>query len=233
MIPFLIFMYIKKHGKKTWAKAGLLVRTLFTASFSLVYIGILLLLLSLIPKLSKSQTRQMHYTILQGDDKVGWLSLESDINGNRSTMNLISEVKTRILFLINVSTKESSTYENGKLIHSTLFRKNNGSVKLNKQTKFAGGKYEVVENGAKETLSHSFIGLNLLSLYFKEPVGIDMVYCDNHECFIKIIKMNDGGYKIKFPDGNSNCYYYSGGICTKIKIQHSFYSAIIIQSPKS
>ena len=170
---------------------------------------------------------------MQGGKNIGWLKLEKNINGNNASLSLISEVKTRVIFLINVCTKETSTFENGKLLHSTQFRKTNGSIKLNKQTKFTAGKYEVLKNGEKQCLGFPFIGTNLLSLYFQEPVGIDMLYCDNHECFVKIIKTEDGGYKVKFPDGNSNCYYYSGGICTKIKIEHTFYSATIIHSPKN
>ncbi|HSN61051.1 MAG TPA: DUF6134 family protein [Ferruginibacter sp.] len=170
---------------------------------------------------------------MKGADNIGWLKLEKNMEGNRSSFVLTSEVKTRIIFLINVSSKETAIFENGQLLFSSQFRKANGSTKLNKQTKLVGDKYEVVENGGKESLDHSFIGINLLSLYFREPKDIDQVYSDNHECFIKIIKTNDGGYKVKLPDGNSNCYYYKDGICTKIKIEHTFFSANIILSSKN
>ncbi len=232
MIPFMIYMYLRKHGKHAFAKAGTRVKVFINANLSFTMIGIIIIILSLIPKLSKSQTRKINYTILQGDDNIGWLTLESITEGNKSTLHLISEVKTRLIFMINVLTKETSTFENDKLIYSNLFRKNNGTIKLNKETKYTGEHYEVTENGEKESLGFSYIGNNLLSLYFKEPVGIDRLYCDNHECFIRIAKMADGGYKVKFPDGNSNCYYYHEGICTKIKIEHTFYSATIIYSPK-
>ena len=121
--------------------------------------------------------------------------------------------------------------ENGKLVYSSQFRKTNGSTKLDKQTRLVAEKYEVLKNGETENLPISFISTNLLSLYFQEPVGINLVYCDNHESFAKIIKTDDGGYKVKFPDGNSNCFYYSGGVCSKIKISHTFYSAEIILKP--
>ncbi len=206
---------------------------LFTKCFPSLYTGLLILMLLLLPKLSRSQSRQINYSITKGGDHIGWLNIDENRNGNRTTLQLTSEIKTRIIVPINVYTNESSTYENGQLIFSSISRKTNGNTKLNKQTKWMDDKYEVVENGGKENLHHAFIGINLLSLYLMEPKDIDEVYSDNHECFIKIIKTNDGGYKLKFPDGNSNCYYYKDGICMKIKIVHKFYSANIILSSKN
>ncbi len=228
MITFLIYIFLKKYSKQSWANTGLQISKFLSSRFHIIFVSLLIILLSLIPILSKSQNRQLNYKIIQGGDDIGWLRLEKNIAGNTSNLLLISEIKIRILFLITVSAKESSTFENGKLIYSSQFRKINGNTKLDKQTRLVADKYEVLENGEKENLTTSFIGTNLLSLYFQEPIGINFVYCDNHECFTKIIKTDDGGYKVKFPDGNSNSFYYSGGICTKIKISHTFYSAEII-----
>jgi hypothetical protein len=48
-----------------------------------------------------------------------------------------------------------------------------------------------------------------------------------------VTKTADGGYKMKFPNGNTNCYYYKDGVCIKIKIEHTFYSAEIIINPQN
>ena len=130
--------------------------------------------------------------------------------------------------MINVSAYENCTFQNGQLIYSSQFRKTNGTIKLNKKTRFVADKYEVLEKEEKGTLSFTYIGANLLSMYFQEPVEINAVYCETHQCFIPITKTADGGYKIKFPDGNSNSFYYTKGACTKIKISHTFYSAVIL-----
>ena len=230
MLTFLIYIFLKKYGTTSWTGIVLAIRKFLNARFHIIFVGLLILLL-LIPIISKTQNLQLNYKIVQGGDDIGWLRLEKNITANRSNLLLVSEIKTRFIFLITVSAKETATFENGKLIYSSQFRKTNGDTKLDKQTKFVAEKYEVFKNGEKENIPVHFIGTNLLSLYFKEPVGISLVYCDNYECFVKIIKINDGGYKVKFPDGNSNCYYYSGGVCSKIKISHTFYSAEIILKP--
>jgi hypothetical protein len=229
MLPFLIYIFLKKYSKLSLAEKGSLFLKFLSARFHIIFVGIVILIL-LLPKLSRSQNLQLNYKIVQGGDKIGWLRLERNISGTRTDLLLVSELKTRFIFLIEVSAKETSMYENGQLLFSSQYRKTNGTVKLNKQTSRVAGKYVVNNNGEKQPLAIAYIAANLLSLYFQEPFIINSVYCDKHECFIKIVKTDDGGYKVEFPDGNSNTFYYSEGICTKVKISHTFYTAEIIKT---
>lgn len=231
MVPFLIYIFLKKYRNQNRAGTGVHIRKFLSAHFHIIFVSLLVILLFLIPILSKAQNLQLNYKIIQGGDDIGWMRLEKNIIGSRSTLLLISEIKTRFIFQINVSAKETSTYENGKLVYSSQFRKTNGDTKLDKQTRLVADKYEVQENGEKEKLYIPLISTNLLCLYFQEPINIYWVYCDNHKTYSKITKTDDGGYKIKFPDGNSNIFYYSKGVCTKIQINHTFYSAEIILKP--
>jgi len=175
-----------------------------------------------------AQNTQLKYKIIQGSDTIGWMQLDKTVLDNKLDMSLISEIKTQAIFDIKVYSKELSMYENGKLLYSSQFRKTNGNIKVDKQTRFVTNKYIIAENGKTKDLAIASITTNLLSLYFNEPVGITTVFCDNHECFVNLTKTADGGYKVKFPNGDNNCYYYSAGICNKIKISHTFYSAQII-----
>ncbi len=231
MIPFLIYLLVKKYGKQYWPGQGLQISKSLATRLQIILVSVIILLLTLIPVLSRSQSRLSNYRIIRGMDDIGWLRLEKKIEGSQSTLLLVSEIKTRILFQITVSSKESSVFENSKLIYSSQFRQTNGTTKLDKETRLVADKYQVLENGEKEDLGIAFIGTNLLSLYFQEPVGIDEVYCDNHQCFTKVTRTDDGGYKVKFPNGDSNCYYYNGGTCILVKVNHTLYSATIILVP--
>ena len=231
MIPLLIYIFSKRYRKPGGAYAGLQISKFLKARFLILFISILVVLFLIIPISSRSQHQQLNYKVIQGGNQVGWMRLEKTTTGNQSSLLLVSEIKALIILFINVSAKESSFFNNGQLIYSSQFRTKNGTTKVNKQTRFVDNKYEVLENGEKLSLNYHFIGTNLLSLYFIEPIGINFVYCDKQEAFVQIKKTGDGGYKIKFPDGNSNCFYYSGGICTKIKVNTSFYSADIILNP--
>ncbi len=233
MITILLYMLIKKYGKGAAAKAVGKIRQLATRYFPLGFTGLTAMLLSLIPLSTRSQNVELKYKVSQGGDEIGWLSIAKHLEGNKLTISLTSEIKTRIIFLIAVHTKESSSFENGQLLYSSVFRKTNGNTKVNKQTALNGEAYEVVKNGERSKLPFSYIGKNLLSLYLQEPLGIREVYSDNHECFLQIAKTDEGAYRVKFPDGNSNYYYYKDGVCTKIRIEHKFYSANIILLSKN
>lgn len=189
------------------------------------------MLFAFMPLLLKSQIQQQKYKVMQGGDNVGWLVLSKKENGDTSSFSLVSEVKKRIIFLFTVTAKESAVFKSGQLIYSAQFRKTNDDTKLDKQTKFILGKYEVIDDGIKINLPYTYIGPNLLSLYFREPVGITRVYCENYTDFVPVVKATDGGYKVTYPDGNSNCFYYSRGLCTKIVVAHTFYTAQIILIP--
>ncbi len=192
-----------------------------------------MVLMLLMPMLPDAQNLQLNYKIIRNGDDIGWMRLEKTIAGNNSELLLVSEIKTRFVYHITVFTKETSTFENGKLVYSSQTRKTNGSIKLEKQTRLMANEYEVSENGEMEKLPFSAINSNLLCLYFQEPININSVYCDNQQCFVQVTKTADGGYFVKFPNGNANRYYYKDGVCVKIKIMHTLYSAEIILNPQT
>ena len=231
MILFIIYTLLKKYKVQRLIKTYSKISKFLKVSIHTIYDSLLIRLMLLLPIVSIAQNVQLNYKIMQGRNDIGWLRIEKNSTGNKSELLLVSEIKTKVILPITLFTRESSTFENGKLIYSSQFRKTNGTTKLDKQTKLVEDKYEVLENGEKVKLAFPTVYTNLLSLYFQEPITSNSVYCDRQQCFVKITKTEDGGYKMKFPNGNSNCFYYKEGICTKIKIDHSFYSAEIILKP--
>lgn len=231
MILFIIYTLLKKYNNQRKIKIFLKINQFLKDSIYRLLGNLLIRLLLFLPMVSLAQNVKLNYKIMQGRNDIGWLRIEKKITENKEELLLVSEIKTKVILPITMFTKESSTFENGKLIYSSQFRKTNGSTKLDKQTKLVADKYEVLENGEKVELAFTIINTNLLSLYFQEPITSNLVYCDKQQCFAKITKTADGGYKMKFPNGNSNCFYYKEGICTKISIEHSFYSAEIILKP--
>ena len=227
MITFLIYIFLKKYGKQNRTATGLNIRKFLSTRMHIIFVSLIIILL-LVPFSSRSQNSMFNYKIVEGGDNIGWLRLEKNITDSRTNHSLVSELSTRFIILIEVSAKETSIFENGQLLYSSQYRKTNGTVKVNKQTSRVADKYVVNNNGEKQYLSIPIVVTNLLSLYFQEPVNTGTVYCDKYESFVKITKTDNSGYKVEFPDGNSNTFYYSRGICTKVKISHTFYTAEII-----
>jgi hypothetical protein len=231
MIPILIYTLFKILKKQSRNGKALSITSYLRTCLLIIFFGLLVLFIVLIPAISKAQDLQLNYKIVQGGDIVGWMRIERSISGNKANLLLVSEVKTRIFIMIMVSVKESSTFENGRLICSEQYRKANGNIKVDKQMRLVDGQYQIVDKGEKENLAIPLINANLLSLYFREPIGVSTVYCDNYQRFIPIKKTTDGGYSVQFPDGNCNSFYYQDGVCTKIKISTTFYTATVLLNP--
>jgi len=186
-----------------------------------------LLLLTCTTLCVSAQEKRLTYNIKRNVDVVGNIRFVHGISGSRTVLTMESEVNTRFIFNFKANAKEEVIYDNGIMTSSSIFRKLNGSVKVDKKTKANGNAYTVYRGTKTETLNNYPIRYNMLSVYIIEPVTITKVYSDNFQQQLDIQKIGDHHYKIKFPDGNYNEYFYTGGVCSKIMIHHSLYSASI------
>ena len=177
--------------------------------------------------IANAQEKRLEYTIKRNGDVVGNIHFAHGIAGSRTVLTLESEVNTRFIFNFKVKTKEETIYDKGIMTWSSIFRNLNGNVKVDKKIKVNGNTYTVYKGNKTETLNNYPIHYNMLSVYISEPVNIKKVYSDNFQQQIDIQKIADHHYKIKFPDGNYNEYFYTDGICSKIEIHHRLYSASI------
>lgn len=174
-----------------------------------------------------SQEKKLEYSIKRNGDEVGKIHFTQNISGNRTTLKLESEVKTRFIFTFTANAQEVSIYDYGIMTWSSIYRKMNGNVKADKKTKASGASYTVYKDDKTETLNNYPIRYNMLSVYVVEPLTISKVYSDNFQQQLDIQKLAEHYYKIKFPDGNYNEYFYTNGVCSKVVIHHTLYSATI------
>ena len=232
MIPMLIYLFLKKIRRQKQDEISLKkVAPVFNSFIRMMVCLLICLLISGI--LINACGQKLNYTVVRNGNNIGWMKLEKTTDGNFCKMILSSEIKFRIILLISATVVESACFSNDKLIFSSQYHITNGDVKVNKQTRLGTDGYEVTANNEKEKLNIPGIGFNLICLYFQEPILQKKVYCDKQQCFADIEKGHDGGYKVSFPNGDSNCYYYNGGICTKVRIEHTFYSAELILNPQN
>lgn len=221
MIPTIIFFLLRGYRKHHPAKAERILSFIIKASRAtgLSILGVIISVITL------SQERQLEYHIKRNGTVVGNIRFTQNSTGNRTILKMESEVKTRFIFTFTARSKEETIYDNGILTWSSIYRKLNGSVKADKKTKATGNSYTIFKGSQEEKLNNYPIRYNMLSIYWTEPVNISSVYSDNFQQYVTIQKINAHHYKIKFPDGNYNEYYYNNGICTKVEVHHSFYRA--------
>ena len=190
------------------------------------HLSLLTVLLSAMISMN-AQQKKLEYNIKRNGDIVGNIQFVQGIAGNRTVFTMESEVNTRFIFNFKAKAKEEVIYDNGIMTWSSIYRKLNGTIKVDKKTKANGSTYTVYKGGKTETLNNFPIRYNMLSVYVIEPVNVTRVYSDNFQQQIDIQKMADHHYKIKFPDGNYNEYFYTNGVCSRIEIHHTLYSATI------
>jgi hypothetical protein len=173
---------------------------------------------------SYAQHTQLNFKVMQGGSNIGWVKLDKNDSANTSLILLGSEIKKRMLFLFTIIENQEAFFQNGVMMRSYAYRRINKDVKTDKRTLYDGARYNVTKEKTTSQLALTRIDNNLLTLYFTEPVNMRQVYSDNFEQMLSIEKTTAGFYRIKLPDGNTTSYYYTNGICSKVKVEQSLFT---------
>jgi hypothetical protein len=230
MIPALIFWLIKQYRQadNTRQFFQIVFRKIHSLRFRLAGLALILLLLFMAVNV-KAQTRELTYQIFHDLDDVGTIHFAETKKLDTIQLHMESQVKGRIFFIsYSGSAKEDAVYRHGVLYHSYIYRKMNGKEKANKQHLAVNNQY-IIQSGEKSEATNVYpITYNMLCLYSAEPVNITKVYSDNFQSFIEIKKLKEHQYKISFPDGTTNYYYYKDGVLVLVESKSTWYSALII-----
>jgi len=226
MIPVFIIWLIKRYREKNKRKT--LTISPKNSKRHLPPVILLLIVLLILAIKGISQNKSLTYQIIRNGSKVGTLRFSQSSIGDTDRLEMQSNVKTRFIISFTALSNEEAVYKNGILLHSSIYRKLNGTEKVNKQH-LAGNKQYIIHAGERTEVTKNYpITYNMLSLYSKEPENIGRVYSDNFQTFIAIQKTDQHRYKITLPDGNYNDYYYKNGVLNLVEVHHSFYSANIV-----
>ncbi len=171
-----------------------------------------------------AQYKQLNYKVMQGSNNIGWVKVDKRDSANTSIFKLGSEIKKRVLFLFTIKESRETHFTNGLMLSSYVFRSVNKDVKVDMRTFYEGTQYKVKKEKAANALPINRIDCNFLSLYFQEPVNMKQAYCDTYEKMLNIEKTAGGPYKIIMPDGSITSYYYTNGICSKVKVEQSLFT---------
>jgi hypothetical protein len=223
MIPAIIIVLMRRFQKNN-PEAYLIMRA------RIFYIARLALLLGVmlgLAILGTAQEKNLTYTIKRNGSKVGNMSVSEVRSGSRISLKLQSDIRTSFIFTFSAKGTEEAVFDSGLLIYSSVYQKLNGNEKINQQIRYVNHRYVISSDGDEENLDNVKIYYNLVCLYNHEPLKVNLVYSDKYQKFLSIQKVEDHHYKIKFPDGSGNDYYYENGTCIKIRIDHTLYSALM------
>lgn len=221
MIPSLHFLSLRRYQKvHAERKKRLSSKQHFAAR-----IALLMLLTVCIALCAFTQERILQYTVSRSGNPVGRLMVRESKQGNQATYKLQSAIKTSFLFTITGRAMEEAIYENGILIYSRFYQRTSGNERMNTEIEAEGKSYTVINNTDAKPLNKYPITYNMVCVYTVEPLRRTRVFADKFQQFVPVEYICPHHYKITFPDGSYNEYYYRAGVCIKVKINATWFDA--------
>lgn len=224
MIPVLIILYIKKNRKQlTTHCLGLLQNKPGIFRFIVLFIACVA-----IGKTIIGQTKHYQYEVKKGGNSIGEINITHTVSGPVNSLLLVSDIRYRLLFLFTAKSKEEVVFTNGVMTYSSIYREQNGDKKIQAKTRKGSSTYIIERDDNKRTeLNIPAIYFHTISLYITEPAAYRAVYIDKFQQLVTIQNISAHHYKVTFPDGNYNEYFYQEGVCKTIKVSQSFFNAEI------
>lgn len=223
MIPAIILM-LMRHYQKNNPEQFLVMKVKLFYAIRIVLMIAVAFMLTLI---TNGQEKGLSYTIKRNGSKIGSMQVKEIRSGKTVSLKLQSDVKTSFILSFSAKGIEEARYDSGMLVYSSVYQKFNGSEKVNKQIRYVNDNYVVNNSGKEERLNNIHIYYNLVCIYTHEPVTTALIFSDKYQKFLPIRKLEEHHYRIKFPDGSANDYWFENGVCKKIEVDHTFYSAVM------
>lgn len=191
---------------------GMLNRLLFFACFPLfVHFNL------------KAQKKIFGYDVMWKGSVIGYLHFIELIKDNKVFYELKSEVKARYIFSYHLYSNENSVFENGYMLYSFFYQKENEKETIN-ETIVKGNYFKIVSDGNIQSKYSFPTRFNILQLYSHCPGKSIKVYSTHYQRFLDFEKITENEYRLMLPGGNNNYYHYKNGICTQVDVPRSFFT---------
>ncbi len=171
-----------------------------------------------------AQERKLVYDVMKNGNIIGEIIFLELTKDQKKFLKLTSDVRTRFIFCFSDHAEEVASFEDGVMLYSSYYQKQNGSDKANKRTIASGKSYKLIDHDVSKLIICSPIRYNTLLLYTNIPETINKVYSDNFQKLLDIKKVEENRYRLTLPDGNHNYYTYKNGICSKVDIERTFFT---------
>lgn len=171
-----------------------------------------------------TQQNILTYRVMHSNKQIGIMTIHRTTSGQRTEFFMASEVRKRLIALFTINETHTETFINGIMMDASVNRKINGKVNAAKKTYLSGVTYTCISGESRQSKIWDPVTLSVLGMHFIEPVEMTAAFSDNFQQLLKIYPIGNHSYKLVFPDGNINIFYYSNGVCSKIVAEHSLYT---------
>lgn len=162
----------------------------------------------------------LKYDILIDDKVIGDLIAIKDLKSDSSfEYSVLSNVDYKILFSFHISFDYKTVFNrNGKYSSSTFEYIMNDDIKESNWINCNSEECYVYEGDEIIKVIDNSVKFTAIQLYFKEPLNGLSVFSERF-CDMFEVEKEKGGYKVDFPGGSTNTYYYRNGICYRVLIE--------------
>ncbi|MEO6136314.1 MAG: DUF6134 family protein [Ginsengibacter sp.] len=174
----------------------------------------------------------LQYDVIRNGNVIGFLNITERTNGNLVFLELKSEVKTKqLLFLYRSDVTEDVVFENGEMIYSFYYKKENGK-ETSVEAKKSDRNFNVIDNGNRSVAHYKSVRNNIVQLYRRSPGTDTKIFSNHFQQFLDIQKVAENKYRLILPDGNSNYYHYKNGVCDQVDIERTLFAIHFILRKK-
>jgi hypothetical protein len=168
-----------------------------------------------------SSAQKLTYKVKVDGKESGTLIANKSGKKNNYTYTIQSNIKTTMLFSVELKYDLKSIVENGKLKSSRLVQLINGVKQTDNTTTQKGSGYVFKDKSGEEKTINNNITIIVPELYFSEPKNQKAIWSDNHGKFLSM-KKEGNAYLLDTGDGQNSTYTYVKGICKKVESTQAF-----------
>jgi hypothetical protein len=159
------------------------------------------------------------YDLFVDDDIIGDFIIVKNVQKDSSIQySGLSNVNYKILFSFHISFDYQTNFNSQGMYSSSSFKYvMNDDVKEANWIRCSTQECYVYEDDEVSKIITAPSNMTAMQLYFQEPKNGDHVFSERF-CDSYPVELEGLAYKIDFPGGSTNKYYYKNGLCYQIEI---------------
>lgn len=162
----------------------------------------------------------LKYDVLIDSEIIGDLVAVKKMKSDSSfEYSVISNVDYKLLFSFHISFDYKTNFnQKGDYSSSTFEYIMNDDVKESNWINCNSKECYVYEGDEITKIIENSVDITAIQLYFQEPLLGEQVFSERF-CEKFDIERESSGYKVDFPGGSTNTYYYRDGKCYRVAIE--------------
>lgn len=173
--------------------------------------------------LFSSYAQELVYDAIRNGEKVGYLKVSRDCAGEKCDYNLENHVEVSLIWDFTFETNYQGKYQGPYLVQAFAEQFRDGKMKESAHLSWETDNYKFVRKNKPCKLTCEKVQYSSITMYHHEPqVHHKQVFSERFGEYLPLVKKGPHVYELDVPGGTVNEFTYQNGICTKLKVKHTF-----------